>query len=237
MIEHIFVFSNESDLWAVCEQKLRESVDWVSGTGRRPGVFFSGGGTFIPFYERFGDIQGDVFPTDDRMVPEGTVSDTTSMLRREWHRKVVEPGSRVVGVERLGSAQETAAQYEQKIRTWTERGGVFAAALLGVGSDGHTASLFPGQRDMWETTQSWVVATEGEQEPLVPRVTVTPELLRTVPRHIYVLMGSGKLPIANAWLKERKVLPCELVQPAEERYVLLDSVAARDLDPKTYTRY
>ncbi len=234
MIEHMLVFDEERRLWEACEQYLRETVDWVAATGRRPGAFFSGGSSFIPFYERLGDLPADVFVTDDRLVPPGSAADTGAMLEREWYSRLVEPQSSLRGINRLGDAASTAEAFDRDLRAWNGQGGVWAAALLGVGSDGHTASLFPGQQNIWEGNPAWALATQPEQEPFVPRVTVSQTLLREVPRHIVVLTGSGKTDIARRWLKERERLPISSIEPADERFVLLDRIAARDLPSSLY---
>jgi 6-phosphogluconolactonase len=236
MIEKIIVFDDEARLWEVCEEKVRETVSWVAGTGHRSGIFVSGGGTFVPFYETIGDIEADVFPTDERMVQSGSSSDTGAMLQREWFDRLVYPQARLVQVPRLGDAPSTAFGYETILRNWQAQGGAWAVALLGVGKDGHTASLFPKQQHVWEANQSLVVPAEGEQEPFVARVSVGPALLQQVPRHIFVITGSGKTDIAKKWLRDRERLPVEYLQPLEERYILLDAIAARDLDPKSYER-
>lgn len=234
MIQHVTVFSNEAELWRTCEELVAEHVAWVKGAGRQAGIFASGGGSFLPLYNRAGDFEADIFPADERMVPPETSFDTSAMLQREWVDRLVDPHLKLHQVQRLGDAPSTAVAYGQQLREWQARGGIWAVALLGVGQDGHTASLFPGQRHQWEATSEWVVPAEAEQEPFVPRVTCSPALLAQVPRHIVVLTGSAKTDIARKWLRERENLPVEYVQPSEERFVLLDRIAARDLDPQQY---
>lgn len=235
MIEHIIVFNEEAKLWQHCAELLSDQVNWVASAGRRAGIFLSGGGTYLPLYEKLGDVSADIFLADERMVPPGSSFDTGAMLEREWLSRLVKPEANLFPVTRQGEdAPTTAMVYEQLLHEWEEKGGVWAAALLGVGKDGHTASLFPGQRNIWEGTQSWVIPAQAEQDPRVPRVSVTPTLLARVPRHVIVLTGSEKTEIAKNWLHERQPLPVEYIQPSDERYVLLDRIAARDLDPKQY---
>jgi 6-phosphogluconolactonase len=237
MTERILVFDLDANLWAACEQFVQESVGVVTNARARAGLLVAGGATLLPFYERAGDLAADIFPTDERMVGPGNPADTSGMLQREWGSRFVTPQSRIVPVPRQADAAGTAAVYSQMLREWAAGGGGWAAALLGVGGDGHIASLFPGQLEQWGTTEEWVVAAQPEQEPMVPRVTVTPSLLAQVPRHIVVITGSDKIDITRRWLKDREPVPAQMIHPVNERIILLDRSAARDLDAKDYEYY
>jgi 6-phosphogluconolactonase len=236
MTELRFVCSDPAKLWAECERLVRESVDGVSAKGYRAGVLVSGGTTFLPYYTQAADLPADLFPADERFVNAGNPHNTSAMLKREWAERFFAPESVVQIVEQFHSPQETAAGYAAKLQQWNEHGGIIAAALLGVGEDGHTASLFPGQRPVWEQSKDLVVTLEAEAEPLVPRVSVTPYFLGLVARHVVVLTGSKKARIAARWLRDHENLPCGVVQPAIERVVLLDDAAALELPRELCTR-
>ena len=237
MTERILVFDQQPNLWAACEQFVQESVGLVTRQGQRAGLLVAGGTTLLPFYEHATDPTADIFPADERMVPIGHPADTGSMLQREWLGRLLVSHSRVVAVQRAQDAAATAALYEQVLYNWTNDGGTWAAAVLGVGTDGHVASLFPGQAEGWLKTGQWVIPADAEQEPRVARITTTPAFLATLPRHIIVLCGSAKTEIATRWLREREDLPCEIIQSTVDRIVLLDRNAARNLDPKHYEFY
>lgn len=234
MTERVIVYNDVEQLWAACDGFVRESINWVAGTGHRPGVFFSGGATYVPFYGRFADFAGDVFPTDERLVMPGTGGDIGAMLEREWRVRLVNPESRLITVSRQSDAVTTAALYEQSLRSWQAQGGAWAVALLSLGVDGHTASLFPSLASSWEGSDAWVVPVEGAPEPFTSRISVSPTLLRQVPRHIVVAIGSDKKDIIKSWLVKRERLPVEYVQPFYERFVLLDRNAALELRPDRY---
>jgi 6-phosphogluconolactonase len=236
MTEQRFVFSLDEELWAECERLVRESVEQVSAQGYRAGLLVSGGSTFLPFYSQAADLPADLFPADERCVPLEDAHNTSGMLAREWADRFLSPQSVVRSVTQQESPQATAAAYAVELQQWNEQGGLLAAALLGVGTDGHVASLFPGQMSQWEGANDLVMATEPEAEPLVPRVTVTPHLLAQVSRHIVVLTGSSKSEVVARWLKYGHVLPCSIVQPGVERIVLMDDAAANQLPPSAYTR-
>jgi 6-phosphogluconolactonase len=69
---------------------------------------------------------------------------------------------------------------------------LFEMVLMGVGSDGHTASLFPGHAGL-EEKQRWVVGVdEAGLEPFVPRVTLTFPALASTREMLFLVSGHDK---------------------------------------------
>ena len=111
----------------------------------------------------------------------------------------------------------------------------FSLVLLGIGPDGHTASLFPGQSTLSERERLVVGVPEAGLEPFVPRVSMTLPML-TAGRHVVVLAeGRSKAEaVAKAWgqgAQPGPQVPASLLAPEAERLtVLLDHDAAAGLD-------
>ncbi|MDQ6835756.1 MAG: 6-phosphogluconolactonase [Actinomycetota bacterium] len=129
--------------------------------------------------------------------------------------------------------EAAAEDYERELReTAPPR---FDLVLLGIGADGHTASLFPDQPAVSEDTRLVVGVAEAGLEPFVPRVTLTVGAL-TSSRHVAVLAaGEAK---ADAVTKafgpsarpDRHVPASLLASRAELLTVLVDTAAAAGLD-------
>ena len=104
--------------------------------------------------------------------------------------------------------------------------------LLGLGEDGHTASLFPGARDVSDG-ESWVVARYDVRGSLW-RVTLTPVLINAAAEVLFLVAGEAKAAIVRRVLegpRRPQELPAHLIAPAHGRMLwLLDAAAARDLD-------
>jgi 6-phosphogluconolactonase len=125
--------------------------------------------------------------------------------------------------------QAAADDYEQQLRA----AGMpkFDLVLLGLGSDGHTASLFPHQQSLSERTRLVVGVPEAGLTPFVPRVTMTIPALTACKQIVFLAEGESKAEaVAAAFgpkaIPESSVPASLLVEDADEMIVLLDCAAA-----------
>ncbi|OXB05454.1 6-phosphogluconolactonase [Flavobacterium plurextorum] len=124
--------------------------------------------------------------------------------------------------------EDYAAAYEQSIRTVLGDEGKFDLILLGMGDDGHTASLFPGQAVL-EEQNKWVDAYYLEPQKMF-RITLTAPLINKAEKIIVIAFGEKKAPA----LKEvttgeynPKTYPMQLIKPVSgELLFLVDKSAA-----------
>ncbi|MGE5617794.1 MAG: 6-phosphogluconolactonase [Sphingomonadaceae bacterium] len=102
----------------------------------------------------------------------------------------------------------------------------FDLVLLGLGSDGHTASLFPGHSAVEEQVR-WVVATpSGRLPPPVDRVTLTLPVINAARAVLFLVAGADKAPVLRQVLAGEASLPASLVRPSDgELYWLVDEAA------------
>ena len=104
----------------------------------------------------------------------------------------------------------------------------FDLILLGMGTDGHTASLFPGS-DFLEEKEKWVAAVKkGEGSPPVPRITLTLPVLNGAKNVFFLLSGNKKAELLDSFLhkpEEALEYPASHVKP---RGNLLWIVAEKD---------
>jgi 6-phosphogluconolactonase len=119
----------------------------------------------------------------------------------------------------LTSAEEAAEQYEGDLREFFETRGLvdggfprFDLILLGMGPDGHTASLFPNSSGLHERAR-WVVANWVEKFQ-TDRITMTFPVLNSAAEVILVVSGSEKAPVLNEVLNgSTQKYPVEQVRP------------------------
>lgn len=125
-----------------------------------------------------------------------------------------------------------ADEYERELRE--EGPPEFDLVLLGIGPDGHTASLFPDQTSLSEHSRLVVAVPNPGLEPFVPRVTLTLPALTAARQVLVIASGSSKADaVAAAFGPEAAPdphVPSSMLAPlAKEITVLLDHAAARRL--------
>lgn len=127
---------------------------------------------------------------DERFVPPSDDQSNEHMARKALLDQVPIPAQNIHGMYREGDAESAAETYETLIRK--ELGAELALDLtmLGIGPDGHTASLFPGEPAVHET-ERLVVAGLGHAGVSL-RVTMTPPLLNRSRFVLFLVAGADK---------------------------------------------
>ena len=173
----------------------------------------------------------DFFFGDERCVPPTSPESNYALARRELFEPLRTAAGSVHRIEADLRPPATAAeQYESRVRT--HFGGLepaFDLVLLGVGADGHTASLFPGDGALGETHR-WVVpvrAPAGYQP--TDRVTLTLPVLNRA-RAVFILaVGAAKHSVIAEVLggdEQAQRLPIARVRPTGRLVWFLDDAAA-----------
>jgi len=171
---------------------------------------------------------------DERCVSEGDRLSNFAMIEESLLRPladVAQPvANRIKG--ELGPG-EAAADYERLLRDAGPP--EFDLVLLGIGPDGHTASLFPDQQSLSERSSLAVGVPEAGLEPFVSRVTLTVPALAAGREVVFLVSGSSKADAVAAAFgpgsEPSPHVPASLLVPEAERItVLLDSAAAAKLE-------
>lgn len=128
--------------------------------------------------------------------------------------------------------EAAADEYDRELRD--EGPAQFSLVLLGIGSDGHTASLFPGQSSVAERSRLAVGVPEAGLEPFVARVSLTVNALAASRQVVFLAAGEAKAgAVAAAFgphAEPDPLVPASLLAPeAKLTTVLLDRAAARGL--------
>jgi 6-phosphogluconolactonase len=144
------------------------------------------------------------FIGDDRFVPESDPLSNMGMARRLFLDRVGAPRQNIHPIPTDANYPEGAARlYEDELKAYygadrlDPARPMFDLALMGLGADGHTASLFPNSPALAEK-QRWVLAVaKAGMEPFVPRVTLTFPTLASTREMLFLVDSADKHAILN----------------------------------------
>jgi 6-phosphogluconolactonase len=174
-----------------------------------------------------------VFWSDERAVPPEHADSNYGMARRELLLRVAIPQANVHRMEaEKANIGRAADEYEEVLRKYLDlddRGFPrFHLIFLGMGADGHTASLFPGSRITRQTSR--LVSTPMVAKLHARRMSLTLPVLDAALRVIFLVVGPEKAEMLRAVLEGNAdpPYPAQLVQPRENgvKLFLVDEAAA-----------
>jgi len=215
--------------------------------GNRVAIALSGGTTPRGLYERLAGenlrhkipwSRVHLFWGDERCVPPENPESNYRTADESLISRVPIP---LENIHRMPGEktdpQKAADAYERTLRDFfrTAPGEwpAFDLALLGVGSDGHTASLFPGS-PVLEETRRWVAAPYVEKLK-AHRLTLTLPVFNHADQVIFLAAGREKAPVMREWVSQENRtarFPFEMIRPLSGRLLfLLDREAAGSMNP------
>ena len=170
-----------------------------------------------------------LFWGDERYVPPDDPANNARMARQAFIDNVSVPASQVHPIPYRSSPRESAAEYEDLLRALFTTGPPrFDLVFLGLGANGHTASIFPGTAAV-EERMRWVMEVYVAEEDLY-RITLTPPVINRAALVAFIVAGEGKAPILRETLEgERKprLIPAQMIGPANGALIwLVDREAA-----------
>ena len=202
-------------------------------------VCLSGGSTPRRLYETLADPAFAVrFPWDrthwfwgdERFVPHDDRDSNYRMARDAFLSRVPVPDANIHAVPTEGmSPDQAAGEYETTLKqfygadTLAPGRPLFDVTLLGIGEDGHTASLFPGQPTLQETSR-WVVAVIGAKAEA--RITLTHPVLDSSRQVAFLVTGKEKRGVVSRAQAGDRTLPAAAVHPIGRLHWFTDLAAA-----------
>ncbi len=173
------------------------------------------------------------FWSDERFVPYDDADSNYGMAREILFSSPMFSSARIFPAPVAGRADDCALAYAQTIRRHLTGEPVsrFDLILLGIGSDGHTASLFPGT-DIYAEDEARVRAVRGTADHPHDRLSFTPSLLNAAREVWFLVLGADKRD-AVAKLRARRQSPREVpalaIDPARTSITcFLDAAAAEN---------
>jgi 6-phosphogluconolactonase len=180
-----------------------------------------------------------VFWADERCVPLDHPDSNFRLARQQLFDQVEIPVAQIYPIDDSFEPDITAKAYEAVLKHLFKpaagRPPRFDLILLGMGEDGHTASLFPGHPLLDETSR-WVAPIFDSPKPPPERITLTLPVINQARHVVFVTAGSSKADILARVLVSDDLagsLPAQLVRPAGgELLWFVDEAAAAKLNHK-----
>jgi 6-phosphogluconolactonase len=219
------------------ERVLTEALRAIATRGRFS-LALSGGSTPKALYRQLGDLPGaldwskvDVFFGDERCVAPDHADSNYRMAKEALFDRVPLPAENIRRIQGEISPADAARAYDALVGAYLGQHQSFDLVLLGMGADGHTASLFPGTSAL-SVQDAWVTSTYVEKLK-AHRVTLTAKALLRARAVVFLIGGADKTETLKAVLEgpaQPEVYPSQLIfrsQGPVEMY--LDRAAAAKL--------
>jgi 6-phosphogluconolactonase len=228
---------------AVSEECVRVATEAVCARGRCL-IALSGGHTPERAYQIWSTEYRDKMPWakthffwgDERFVGADDPKSNYRMAREKLFKNVSVPQENIHPIRTdFSQADEAAQEYEKVLRMFiAESGPSFDVMLLGLGVEGHMASLFPGSPALSEQKR-WVVSVRAPADPPV-RISLTFLVLRRARQTYFLVAGAGKQGIVATLRRdagaETQKLPVAMLRPEGEAIWFLDRAADGSLSQK-----
>jgi 6-phosphogluconolactonase len=180
-----------------------------------------------------------VFWGDERCVPPDDAGSNYHQAYEILLKHVPLPGENILRVKGELEPGQASNAYAQMLKDFADPGldwPCFDLVLLGMGEDGHTASLFPGSPV--EATSPTLAVTGHYQGRPAKRITLTPLVFNSARKVLFLVTGEGKAVTLSRVLNDvsnQEQYPAQRIQPTDGQVIwLVDEAAAGDLNKKSH---
>lgn len=232
--DSIHVYPDLDGLSRAAAEHIVSHVRRVLSNKNRYSLALAGGTTPRRLYTLLADLDPSVLPWsdihlfwgDERFVPPGHEKSNVLAAQRTLIDSVDIPDENVHPIRTDAEAETVASAYEETLRDFFGDEQTFDLALLGLGSDGHTASLFPENGPTVDDPR-WVRVVEAPpRHDIATRITCTLPVFNLAAQCLFLVAGEQKQNAVRAVLDEADPSkPATHVQPQDRRLWFLDEAA------------
>ncbi len=206
---------------AACQQILGAAKTAISERGKFK-LVLAGGGTPEKVYRLLATSDADwanwqIYYSDERCLPANHQDRNSLMATQVLLDKVAIPANQIFTMPAELGPELAAARYKVAV----VKAGMFDMVLLGMGEDGHTASLFPGHQHQQDEL---VHAVYNSPKPPPERVSISAKALSNTRELIFLITGANKQEAVNLW-RSGSDLPVASIVPENPVDIYIDSDA------------
>jgi len=208
---HWHLYPTAASLWESAARAVsRAAAQAIAGKGAFR-LVLAGGNTPRSAYEQLRQRGADwhgwhIYFGDERCVPTDDPERNSRMAFDAWLDHVDIPPGQIHPIPAELGPEIAAAAYAEVLRPVDE----FDLVLLGLGPDGHTASLFPGQT--WGDTPEapGVLAVHGAPKPPPDRVSLSAQRLSAAQQVLFLVTGPDKKQVIHRWRAGEAIPACAI---------------------------
>jgi len=204
-------FSSQDEINQATVKRILQAADEAIAQYGSFLIVLAGGGTPKNVYQLLAKEQADwanwhVYHNDDRCLPVDHAERNSKMAREAWLNHVAIPQSQIHDIPAELGNIEGAKAYAKTLAGVRS----FDLVILGLGEDGHTASLFPNQS---VDNSADAVPVFNSPKPPAERVTISQNRLNNTHEVLFLVTGAGKQEAVDNWLNG-VAIPATLIAPA-----------------------
>lgn len=236
----ILVFENQSEMIQVFVEKWTARMRKAMIANGSFSAALSGGRTPGPYYRALTESltetvwqNSHIFLVDERYVPHDHKDSNWKMVQKELLDQVSIAEGNLHPVSHDKTAELSAQNYEKELRRffrYNDGFPVFDLMVMGLGPDGHTASLFPGTAALKEKDKWCVAVNPGDPVPH-ERISLTFPVIQKASELIFIIKGKDKAERVRNIIEEhdKRYPATEAVAKSGKTVYLLDKAAASEL--------
>jgi 6-phosphogluconolactonase len=218
-------FASVAALRSAAVNFILQSAEAAINTRGRFDIVLAGGSTPRQIYEDLRHARTDwskwhIWYGDERCLPPEHADRNSKMANDAWLAAVSIPAAQVHPMPTENGSVEAAKAYSLALQGLAE----FDLVLLGLGEDGHTASLFPGQS--WESEPpAPAIPVKNAPKPPSDRVSLSASRLSQARQVLFIVTGAGKKDAVSQW-RNGEPLPVHAITPTAGADIFVDAEAA-----------
>jgi 6-phosphogluconolactonase len=220
-------FENSGELEQAAVAEIQRQARLAINTRNSFSIVLSGGTTPRRIYEALRHIKTDwrswhIYFGDERCLPSGDAERNSLMAAHAWLDHVEIPATQIHVIP----AEKGAAIASEEYARIVNKIAVFDLVLLGLGEDGHTASLFPNHELGDQPGAPAALAVHDAPKPPPQRVSLSARRLSAARSVMFLITGKSKLQAVADW-RSLKPIPASVITPENGVDVFIENELIR----------